>query len=217
MKKKKGTGKARRTRLGRVLQLALLLLAGLLCACRAAPEKARFVEVAGWPESLRCIALAGVSYERRYRPPVGIDLTRELLVQVRQALVRKGYEVLMPGEDHAAAVLTQTLTALPGERLLARAAAPAEAVLAIHVDYLFVSATYGESNPPPVFEIEAEARLVEGHTGKELWRARADGLAGGMVGGPFPDPVMDRLQGLSMLAERLSATLPAAGTRPAAR
>jgi hypothetical protein len=38
-----------------------------------------------------------------------------------------------------------------------------------------------------------------------------------MVGGPFPDPVMDRLQGLSMLAERLSATLPAAGTRPAAR
>jgi hypothetical protein len=87
-------------------------------------------------------------------------------------------------------------------------------VLAVHVDFLFSSATYGESNPPPEFEIAAEARVVDRRTKRDLWRDRGHALTGGASAMPLRNPDYDRLRGVTELADSLLETLPDAGMRP---
>lgn len=186
-----------------------VLLAGVLSGCVAAPKSALFVDARVWPEAARSVALVGVSFDKSYRPSPQSDLDRQLLAQVRQVLEAKGYlvtEELQPER--------QPLTSVPAADLVARAMVPVDLVLAVHVDFLFSSATYSESNPPPEFEIAAEARVVDAKAKRDLWRDRGHALTGGASAMPLRNPDYDRMRGLAELANDLFLTLPGAGQRP---
>jgi hypothetical protein len=193
-------------------KLWLVLLAGVLGGCATAPRTPLFIDAAAWPTTARSVALVGVSFDERYRPLPQSGLDREVLVQVRQVLQAKGYLVAEPVQLDR--LERKALTYVPAPELVARAPAPVDLVLAVHVDFLFSSANYGETEPPPQFEIAAEARAVDGKMERDLWRDRAHILEGGAAAMPLRNPDYDRLRGLTELARSLFLTLPDAGTRP---
>lgn len=190
----------------------VLLLAGFLGGCTTIPKTALFVDATAWPTGARSVALVGVSFDERYRPLPQSGLDRELLFQVRQALQAKGY--LVAEQQPLPRLERRSLSAVSAEELVARATAPVDLVLAVHVDFLFSSATYSETNPPPQFEIAAEARMVDGKQERDLWRDRAHVLEGGASAMPLRNPDYDRMRGLAELATGLFITLPDAGMRP---
>lgn len=192
--------------------LWILLLAGVAGACSAPPKTARFLDAAAWPEA-HSVALVGVSFDARYRPVPQSGMDRDLLIQLRRALEAKGYRALEPEQLNR--VELKSLSTVPPAELAGRAMPAADLALAVHVDFLFSSATYAETNPPPEFEIAAEARVVDVAAERDLWRDRAHVLEGGAAAFPLRDPSYDRLRGLTELARQLVITLPDAGTRPA--
>ncbi len=192
----------------------MLLLTGLLGGCTTMPKTALFVDAMAWPPEAHSVALVGVSFDESYRPLPQSGLDRELLIQVRQALQAKGYLVAEP--PSLPRLERRALSVVPAEELVARTTAPADLVVAVHVDFLFSSATYSETNPPPQFEIAAEARVVDGKLARDLWRDRAHVLEGGASAMPMRNPDYDRMRGLSELAKDLFITLPDAGMRPVA-
>ncbi|WP_041531193.1 hypothetical protein [Syntrophotalea carbinolica] len=193
-------------------KLWLVLLAGVLSGCVAAPKNALFVDAGAWPATAGSVALVGVSFDERYRPLPQSGLDGQLLGQLRRVLERKGYLVAETLQPHRPE--RQVLTSVPAAELAARVAAPVDLVLAVHVDFLFSSATYSESNPPPEFEIAAEARLVDAKAVRDLWRDRGHALAGGAAAMPLRNPDYDRMRGLAELANDLFLTLPDAGQQP---
>jgi hypothetical protein len=194
--------------------LWVVLLAGLLGGCTTVPKTALFVDATAWPTEARSVALVGVSFDERYRPLPQSGLDRELLLQVRQALQTKGY--LVAELQPLPRLERRSLTVVPVEELVARVTAPADLVLAVHVVFLFSSASYSETNPPPQFEIAAEARMVDGKQERDLWRDRAHVLEGGASAMPLRNPDYDRMRGLADLATSLFITLPDAGMQPVA-
>lgn len=192
----------------------MFIMAGLLGGCTTVPKTALFVDAMAWPVAARSVALVGVSFDERYRPLPQSGLDRELLLHVRQALQAKGYLVAEP--QQLPRLEFQALSTVPAHDLVARATAPADLVLAVHVDFLFSSGTYSETNPPPQFEIAAEARVVDGKQERDLWRDRAHVLEGGAAAMPLHNPDYDRLRGLAELATSLFITLPDAGMQPVA-
>lgn len=172
----------------------ILLLVATLCAlldgCAPAPQRALFLSPNFRDTGIRNVALPPVSFERRYEPPYFIDLDGELRQRLRTALENKGYH----------AYLTQN-----GER-------EDGAELRVHVDFLTISETFSEREPPPVIDVEAEARLVSTADGKVLWRDRGGGRVGGSGGTRIRYPDADRYLALTLLAEHLLDTLPAAST-----
>lgn len=192
--------------------LGITLLAGWLAGCATAPKAPLFVDVAAWPMTAQSVALVGVSFDKSYRPLPQSGLDREISAQVRRVLERKGYLVTMAVPSDR--LERRALTSVSAEELAGRAGTPVDLVLAVHVDFLFSSATYGESNPPPEFEIAAEARVVDRRTKRDLWRDRGHALTGGASAMPLRDPDYDRLRGVTELADSLLETLPDAGMRP---
>lgn len=183
------------------------LLAGLvLAACAGAPRQARFFDEQAWQPDIRSIALVELSFDRQYPPPVEFDLERELRIFLGRELARKGYRMT----EAVAPAGTSTTEPSAGE-LAERAPVGADAALAVHIDFWFISANWSERNPPPVVEFDAEARLVSKRSGRELWRDRGDGRAGGVGGWAFGHPLAMRHEALQMLAERLFDTLQDAG------
>jgi hypothetical protein len=186
-----------------------ILAALLLWACSQVPPEALFLDRAAWPGDLTHIALVEVSYDRRYRPPPGLDLTMELRRALQQELATKGYRLLLAdrgkeiyrGETNAA-------------ELAARAPQEADAVLTLHIDFLVLPATLGERNPPPAAEIAGEARLINKEGGRELWRGRGDGLAGGEAGRPVFHAMSLRQEALANLLSELFASLPGRADKP---
>src|SRR5690606_24417311 len=81
------------------------------------------------------------------------------------------------------------------------------AVMAIHVDFLFITETWADSNPPPVIDIEALGQLVS-NSGELLWRDRGTGKVGGAGGDEIRRPVSARHMALSLLIEKLFDSLP---------
>lgn len=193
-----------RRRIRRRLGLIMTILAAfLLWACSQAPPRALYLDPAAWPGDLAQIALVEISYDQRYRPPPGLDLTIELRRALKQELAAKGYRLLLAdrGEEN-----------YHGEKsaaeLVARAPQGADAVLALHIDFLFLSATLSERNPPPEAEIAGEARIIDKQSGEELWRDRANGLGGGAAAMPVVSFIGLRQEALANLAKELFATLP---------
>lgn len=179
--------KANRTRLAQLFVLTMVLL---LSGCATAKQPlllAPDFRDAG----IRTIHLPPVSFDQRYEPPYDIDLDREIRQRIRTVLESKGYET--------------DFTAGGGGNN--------EATLQVHVDFLFISETFGEQQPPPVIDIEAVARLVSAKDGRELWRDRGGGRVGGSGGTKIIYPVADRYLALSLLADHLLTTLPNAGGR----
>lgn len=189
-----------------------VLLAGVLGGCATAPETPLFVDAAAWPSGAGSVALVGVSFDEAYRPLPQSGLDHELLGYVRRELQAKGYAVVEP-ESLPRLERKSLLSAMAAE-LLAKMPVPADLVVAVHVDFLFSSATYGEANPRPEFEIAAEARVVDGRTGRDLWRGRGHALTGGAGAMFVSNPNYDRMTGLAELAKSLFLTLPDAGLRP---
>jgi hypothetical protein len=188
----------------RLLFSALVVL--LASACAGAPQGPRFFDEEAWEPDIRTIALVELSFDRRYPPPVEFDLERELRIFLGRELARKGYRMV------AATATTGPIGTEPSAAQLAdRAPAEADTALAVHIDFWFMSATWSERNPPPSVEFDAEARLVSKRSGRELWRDRGDGQAGGAGGWPFSTALAMRHEALRMLAERLFDTLPDAG------
>jgi hypothetical protein len=144
--------------------------------------------------------LLPVTFDRRYEPYYDVDFERELHKQLRSALQRNGYAVVAAenGGRYGAPAPT------------AAAAAGADAGLAVHVDYLIIS-DYNGGNPPPMIDVEAEARLLR--EGRELWRDRGQARLGGTGGMVLLYPAADLALVLDTLAERLLTTLPPAGGR----
>ena len=187
-----------------LLQPTIMLLAPLLLwACSQAPPKALFFDSTAWPEDLAQIALVELSFDRRYRPPPQSDLVMELRWALKQELERKGYRLLIAdrGEELYAG---ETSAA----ELLARAPEGADAVLALHIDFLILPATLAERNPPPSAEIAGEARLISTEGGRELWRGQGDGLAGGEAGRPVFYAAALRQEAIANLLRELVASLP---------
>ncbi len=183
------------------------LLAGLvLAACAGAPPQARFFDEKAWEPDIRSIALVELSFDRQYPPPVEFDLERELRIFLSRELAKKGYRMTA-----AVAPAGTSDTESSAAQLAEQAPAGADAALAVHIDFWFISANWNERNPPPSVEFDAEARLVSKRSGRELWRDRGDGRAGGAGGWPFGHPLAMRHEALQMLAERLFDTLPDAG------
>lgn len=195
-----------------LLMSGLLAVVGLSGGCATVPREPLFFDATAWPAQARSVALAGVSFEGRYRPLPQSGLDRELLTRVRQALEAKGYAVIEPASYHR--LERTSLLSLAPEALMGRVSGPVDLVVAVHVDYLFSTATYGERNPPSEFEISAAARVIDGKTLRELWRGQGHALAGGAGAMPFPNPDYDRQMGLTELAKTLFVTLPDAGMRP---
>lgn len=182
----------------------MILATLLLFACSQVPPKAPlFFDHAAWPEELEQIALVEVGYDQRYRPPPGLDLTLELRRALKQELAAKGYRLLFA--DRGEEVYRGETSAA---ELNARAPQEADAVLALHIDFLFLPATLRERNPPPEAEIAGEARLVSKKDGRELWRDRGDGQAGGEAAMPVVFAMSLRQEALADLMSELFATLP---------
>lgn len=181
----------------------VVLTALLLWACNPVPPKALFLDRAAWPEVLELIALVDVSFDRRYRPPPGLDITMELRREIKRELAAKGYRLVFVdrGEEIYRGEASAT-------ELAARATQEADAVLALHIDFLFLPTTLSERNPPPEAEIAGEARLVSKAGSRELWRGRGNGHAGGAAAMPMVFPTTLRQEALANLASELFATLP---------
>jgi len=187
----------------------MILAALLLGACHPVPPKALFFNSSAWPENLKQIGLVEVSYDRRYRPPPGLDLTAELARALKQELAGKGYRLLIA--DRGEEIYRSETRAA---ELAARAPQGVDAVLALHIDFLILPATLGERNPPPQAEIAGEARLVSAEGSRELWRGRGDGLAGGEAGRPVFYAMALRQEAMDNLANELFATLPNRTEKP---
>lgn len=172
------------------VQLFVLTLALLLGGCATSRQPLSLA-----PDfhdaGIRTIYLPPVSFERRYEPPYDIDMDRELRQRLRAVLASKGY----------------------GVDLTAGGEGTNDATLLVHVDFLFISETFSERQPPPVIDIEAAARLVSARDGRELWRDRGGGRVGGAGGTRIVYPATDRYLALSLLADHLLTTLPNAGGR----
>ncbi|APG28253.1 hypothetical protein A7E78_10580 [Syntrophotalea acetylenivorans] len=181
----------------------VVLTALLLWACTPVAPKALFLDRAAWPGALERIALVTVSYDRRYRPPPGLDLTGELRRVLKQELAAKGYQLLLV--DRGEEIYRGEARAVD---LAALAPQEADAVLALHIDFLFLSATLSERNPPPEGEIAGEARLIDKQSGKELWRDRGIGQSGGESAFPVISHIALRQEALANLARELFASLP---------
>jgi len=164
------------------------LVVFLLVGCSAPPKQPILLVSDFTDAAVRTVLLPPVTFEKRYAPPFGVDIDGELRHQLRTALAGKGYRVVAPSG--------------PGEG--------ADAELRVHVDFLFISETFNDPQPPPVIDIEAEASLVTAGDGRELWRDRGSGRAGGVGGARILNPGIDRTLALSLLADRLLATLPRA-------
>ena len=91
------------------------------------PSRKALPDRAAWPEDLAQIALVEVSYDRRYRPPPGLDLTMELRRALKQELTRKGYRLLFA--DRGEEIYRDETSAA---ELAARAPQEADAVLTLH-------------------------------------------------------------------------------------
>lgn len=180
-----------------------VLAALLLWACTPVEPKALFLDSAAWPGDLEQIALVEVSYDRRYRPPPGIDLKGELKRELKQELAAKGYRLLLV--DGGEEIFRGETSA---DELAARGPQEADAVLALHIDFLFFSATLSERNPPPEGEIAGEARLIDKQSGKELWRDRGIGQSGGESAFSIMSHMALRQEALASLARALFAALP---------
>lgn len=181
----------------------IVLAALLLWACNPVPPKALVLNMEAWPEDLKQIALVEVGYDRRYRPPPGLDLTMELRQVLKQELAAKGYRLLLA--DRGEEIFRDETSAV---KRAAQAPQEADAVLALHIDFLFLSATLSERNPPPEAEIAGEARLIDRQSGIELWRSRGIGQSGGESAFPVSSHSALRQEALANLASELFATLP---------
>lgn len=191
-------------RIRQSIGLTMVVLAALLLwACHPVPPKALFLDSGAWPEDLAQIALVEVSYDRRYRPPPGLDLTSELKQALKQELTSKGYRLLFA--DRGEEIYRGEANAA---ELTARAPQEADAVLALHIDFLFLPATLRERNPPPEAEIAGEARLVRKVGSRELWRSRGNGQAGGAAAMPVVFALSLRQEALANLMSELFASLP---------
>jgi hypothetical protein len=166
--------------------LPILLLNG----CATTPRQPQFL-APDFPEAGICIIhLPPVSFEAGYEPPYDIDLDGELRQQLRTVLESKGYQVDPTPEG-----------------------AGNHATLWVHVDFLFISETFGDREPPPVIDFQAAASLVSAKGGRELWRDRGGGWVGGTGGTRISYPTADRYLALSLLADHLLATFPNAVRR----
>ena len=183
--------------------ILVVLTALLLWACNAVPPKALFLDSAAWPEILEQIALVEVSYDRRYRPPPGLDLTTEVRQALKQELAGKGYRLILA--DQGGEIYHSEASAA---ELTARAPQEADAVLTLHIDFLFLPTSLRERNPPPEAEIAGEARLVSKVGSQELWRGRGNGQAGGAASMPVVFAMNLRQEALTNLMSRLFASLP---------
>jgi hypothetical protein len=171
------------------IHLVVLLLVLLVSGC-ATPRQPLVLAPDFLDAGIRVIHLPAVSFERRYEPPYDIDLDGELRRRLTTVLENKGYQVdLTPGGGGN------------------------DATLQVHVDFLFISETLSERQPPPVIDIEAAARMVSAKDGRELWRDRGGGRVGGTGGTKIVYPTADRYLALSLLADHLLATLPSAVAR----
>lgn len=184
------------------LLVALLLLAG----CAATPRTPLFLSPDFQAMQVSTVTLLPVTFDQRYEPPYAIDFDRELRRQLEKELQKKGYRTV-PG--HGSDSYSATVPAN------AASAAGAEAALAVHVDFLIISDSYAERNPPPMIDIEAEARLLSQTKGGELWRDRRSARLGGAGGMPLLYPAADLSLALNILAERLLETLPGPTARQA--
>jgi hypothetical protein len=193
----------------RLVPLTAGLLLLLLTACGAtAPRPPLYFDVGAWDPDIRSVALVEVTFDRRYPPPTDFDLERDLRIFLGRELERKGYRIVATGEGGTPFAGKSSV-----EQLAALVPAEVDAALAIHVDYLFISATFSDRNPPPQVEIAAEARLVARDPARELWRDWADAVAGGPGGWPVGTPLFLRQEALQELAALLFDTLPDAGRR----
>ncbi len=188
---------------GNIEVTIVVLAALLLCSCAPVERKALFLDSAAWPGDLEKIALVEVSYDRRYRPPPGLDLTGELKRELKQELAYKGYHLLLV--DGGEEIYRGETSA---DELAGRGPQEADAVLALHIDFLFLSATLSERNPPPEGEIAGEARLINKQSAKELWRDKGIGQSGGESAFPVLSHIALRQEALANLAKELFATLP---------
>jgi hypothetical protein len=187
-----------------LVPLTAVLLLLLLTACGAtAPRPPLYFDAGAWDPDIRSVALVEMTFDRRYPPPTDYDLERDLRIFLRRELERKGYRMVATGErENPFAGKSST------EQLAALVPADVDAALAIHVDYLFISATFSDRNPPPQVEIAAEARLVTRDPARELWRDWADAMAGGAGGWPVGNFLFLRQEALQELAALLFDTLP---------
>jgi len=168
------------------VHLAVLLLVLLAGGC-ATPRQPLFLAPDFKDAGIRTIHLPSVSFDRSYEPPYDIDLDSELRQRIRTVLESKGYQAdLTPGGGKN------------------------DATLQVHVDFLFISESFSERQPPPVIDIEAAASLVSAKDGRELWRDRGGGRVGGAGGTKIVYPAADRYLALSLLADHLLATFPSA-------
>jgi hypothetical protein len=168
----------------------VLLLVVLLGGC-AAPKQPQLLVPDFREAGIRTIHLPPVSFEQRYEPPYDIDLDKELRQRLSAVLASKGYAV--------------DLTAGGGGNN--------DATLQVHVDFLFISETLSDRQPPPVIDIEAAGRLVSTKDGRELWRDRGGGRVGGTGGSRIIYPSADRYLAISLLADHLLKTLPSTRSR----
>ncbi|MEZ4601778.1 MAG: hypothetical protein R2940_18460 [Syntrophotaleaceae bacterium] len=180
----------------------------LVAACTgAAPPEPIFFDIAAWDSGIRTIALTEVSYAPRYQPPTDYDLERDLRIFLRRELERKGYQVVVVGDEWN----RPNTDKQSAEQLVANVPTEADAAVALHVDFLFLPSTLGETNPPPSAEIAAEARLITREPVREIWRDWADATAGGAGGWPVASRLFLYQQAVQELADRLFDTLPDAG------
>ena len=182
---------------------AAVLVALLLGACTGSPKEPLQYDAASWPATMERIALVELSYDRRYQPPPDIDLSNELRRALKKELESKGYQLLIA--DGGDKIYSGETSAT---ELAELAPAESDAALAVHIDLLFLSATFFERNPPPQAEIAGEARLIDKQNGSELWKGRGDGVAGGAGDGPLFYPTARRLEALADFASGLFHTLP---------
>lgn len=168
----------------------VLLLVLLLGGC-AAPKHPQVLVPDFREAGIRTIHLPPVSFEARYEPPYDVDLDRELRQRLTTVLAGKGY----------------------GVDLTASGEGNSDATLLVHVDFLFISETLSDRQPPPVIDIEAAARLVSTKDGRELWRDRGGGRVGGTGGTRIIYPSADRYLAISLLADHLLKTLPSTRSR----
>lgn len=174
------------------LQLAAIMLILFLAGCAAARQP-QLLAPDFRDVGIRSIHLPPVSFDPRYEP-YDIDVDGELRRQLRSALISKGYQV-----DPSSA----------GE-------GNSDATLLVHVDFLFISETFSDRDPPPVIDIEAVARLVSTRDSRELWRDRGGGRVGGAGGSRIFYPHTSRQLAISLLVDNLLSTLPNAAGRQAA-
>ncbi|MEZ4483208.1 MAG: hypothetical protein R2864_00980 [Syntrophotaleaceae bacterium] len=188
----------------RIPGLALAILPALLLgACVASTRAPLFMDTGSWPLEIERIALVELSFDRRYRPPPQSELVVELRRVLKQELARKGYRLIIAdrGEEITEGVRSTA-------ELSARAPAEADAVLALHIDFLVLPATLSERNPPPEAEIAGEARLISRLETRQLWRDRGDGRGGGAAAMPVVDASSLRQEALANLVSELFVTLP---------